>query len=203
MNWADDTAYSLNDLVDGIAAGFIRLENVERWAADQAAASNAEHIEKILKAIRERKTEAMFGRKIGSFINACRLEERTNFLSGTTNRFRYQLTVDPAIVREAALYKKLAADLLFRSPQLQQLEHKGDHILRKIFETFEAQYLCDSEPKMSLFSRRDEQRIRSEPTPKARARLICDHLAGMTDGFAVRTYKRLFDPDFGSIVDLT
>jgi hypothetical protein len=24
----------------------------------------------------------------------------------------------------------------------------------------------------------------------------------MTDGFAIRIYKRLFDPDFGSIVDL-
>ncbi len=35
-----------------------------------------------------------------------------------------------------------------------------------------------------------------------RARIICDYLAGMTDGFAIRIYKRLFDPDFGSIVDL-
>jgi len=24
----------------------------------------------------------------------------------------------------------------------------------------------------------------------------------MTDGFAIRTYKRLFDPEFGSLVDL-
>jgi len=35
-----------------------------------------------------------------------------------------------------------------------------------------------------------------------RARIICDYLAGMTDGFASRAYKRMFDPDFGSIVDL-
>jgi dGTPase len=35
-----------------------------------------------------------------------------------------------------------------------------------------------------------------------RVRLICDYIAGMTDGFAIRTYKRLFDPDFGSLVDL-
>ena len=36
----------------------------------------------------------------------------------------------------------------------------------------------------------------------AKARIICDYLAGMTDSFASRAYKRLFDPDFGSIVDL-
>lgn len=35
-----------------------------------------------------------------------------------------------------------------------------------------------------------------------RAILVCDYIAGMTDGFAVRTYKRLFDPEFGSIADL-
>ena len=35
-----------------------------------------------------------------------------------------------------------------------------------------------------------------------RARFLCDYIAGMTDGFASRTYKRLTDPDFGSIADL-
>ena len=40
------------------------------------------------------------------------------------------------------------------------------------------------------------------PDQIVRARIICDYLAGMTDGFATRIYKRMFDPDFGSIVDL-
>jgi dGTPase len=35
-----------------------------------------------------------------------------------------------------------------------------------------------------------------------RARLVCDAIARMTDSLATRTYKRLFDADFGSIVDL-
>jgi dGTPase len=34
------------------------------------------------------------------------------------------------------------------------------------------------------------------------ARIICDTIATMTDRFAVRTYRRLIDPEFGSIVDL-
>jgi len=43
---------------------------------------------------------------------------------------------------------------------------------------------------------------RAGDDPARRTRIICDYLAGMTDGFAIRIYKRLFDPDFGSIVDL-
>jgi dGTPase len=34
-------------------------------------------------------------------------------------------------------------------------------------------------------------------------RRICDWLAGFTDGMIVRTYRRLFDPEFGSIRDLS
>src|SRR6201982_4217978 len=35
MDWADDTAYCLNDLVDSINAGFLRFERVQRWAEAQ------------------------------------------------------------------------------------------------------------------------------------------------------------------------
>ncbi len=39
--------------------------------------------------------------------------------------------------------------------------------------------------------------------PASDNRRICDFLAGQTDGMVVRTYKRLFDPEFGSFRDLS
>jgi dGTPase len=38
--------------------------------------------------------------------------------------------------------------------------------------------------------------------PAARARLLCDYVSGMTDAYALRSYKRLLDPDYGSISEL-
>jgi dGTPase len=35
-----------------------------------------------------------------------------------------------------------------------------------------------------------------------KARLLCDYISGMTDAYALRSYKRLFDPDYGSISEL-
>ncbi len=35
MDWADDTAYSLNDLTDGIRAGFLNRKQIEDWAEGQ------------------------------------------------------------------------------------------------------------------------------------------------------------------------
>ena len=36
----------------------------------------------------------------------------------------------------------------------------------------------------------------------AKARHVGDYLAGMTDAHAIRFYRRLFDPTFGSLTDL-
>jgi dGTPase len=53
-----------------------------------------------------------------------------------------------------------------------------------------------------LLPRDQHRQALSAEEEAVRARRLCDYVAGMTDGFAVRTYKRLFDPDFGSIIDL-
>ena len=78
MDWADDTAYCLNDLVDSMNAGFLRFERVKRWAEKQnLQGDQARHAEAILSAIREGKAEARFSKKIGSFIRCCSLIERS------------------------------------------------------------------------------------------------------------------------------
>jgi dGTPase len=45
--------------------------------------------------------------------------------------------------------------------------------------------------------------VDAEHSTAGKARRICDWLAGLTDGMIVRTYQRLFDPQFGSIRDLS
>ena len=123
-------------------------------------------------------------------------------MSATTNRYRLQLEIDPAISREAELYKRISIDLVFRSPQLHQLEHKGGYILEKIFESFKDNYVVKDNSTINLLPRDAERNIRNAKDPALRMRLLCDHIAGMTDGFALRTYKRLYDPEFGSLADL-
>ncbi len=202
MDWADDTAYCLNDLVDSINAGFLRLERVERWAADQhLAGDEAKHAEGVLAAIKERKAEPRFGKKIGAFIRATGLCERVNPWSDVTNRYRFGLAVDPAARAEADLYKRISQDLVFDHSQLHQLERKGRVILEGIFNAFADAYLYAPEPTFRLLPESFDRVIRPLQTPRARARVVCDYLAGMTDGFAIRTHKRLFDPNFGSVLD--
>ncbi len=161
MDWADDTAYSLNDLVDSANAGFVTIVQVSRWAADQCQLSNDDTntINNLLEAMHGGNLERVMNRKIGSFVEACQLVERENFMSDVTNRYRYGVELDQQFVREQKLYAQLAVDLVFRSPQVCQLEHKGNHMLTRLFEALEDNYLKGNKPRLSLLSRDFEEEM--------------------------------------------
>jgi dGTPase len=203
MDWADDTAYGLSDIVDSINAGFLRFERVEDWAANQNLKPDEQkHIETVLSAIKERKVEARFSRKIGAFIRATSLVTREGPLSDVSQRYRLNLMVEPEVRAEVDIYKRLCRDLVFRHSQLHQLERKARMILEAIFKAFAEAYLEAKNPPLRLLPESYDSLVRNANGELGRARVLCDYVAGMTDLFATRTYKRLFDPSFGSTVDL-
>ncbi len=203
MDWADDTAYSLNDIIDGCHARFITPGRVEAWAEGQGLnRRQAGLVQQMIRTLREGSTERVFSRKIGDFITACSLGERENFMSDRTNRYAYELGLNPEIVEEANLYKTIAFDLVFDAPELQQLKFKWNFILTKIFTALRENYVDASPARYKMVSERLHHQLTEDRETGEKLRQICDYLAGMTDGFAIRTYKRLFDPDFGSIGDL-
>jgi dGTPase len=77
------------------------------------------------------------------------------------------------------------------SPGVQHLELKGQTMVVAVFETLA------SDPK-ALLPRPTYQRFLAAGGAR---RVICDHLAGMTDGFLLKTYDRLFSPRMGSVFD--
>lgn len=203
MDWADDAAYSLNDIVDGVKAGFLSIERIETWAAGEALdAERQRWLDQLIAAIRGDRLENVFGQKVGDFITACRLRERDNFMSGQTNRYRFELIVAPSADREAACYKKLANDVIFESPQLQQMEHKARRVLFDLWESCWRNYVEKGSRVIKILPPRVGRLVEAENTTAGKARQICDWLASLTDGMIVRTYQRLFDPEFGSIRDL-
>ncbi len=202
MDWADDTAYSLNDVADGVHAGFLTVEKIERWAADNSWAEG-EHLDALLNAIRRGRVESLMGRKIGTFIAAASLVKEEGFMSDLTNRHGFRLVIEEDVLAECKLYKKLLYQLVFRSHQLQQLDRKADFVLTRLFEVLADNYVTSSKTgKFRLLPEAQEERILAAEFESEKARIVCDGIARMTDGVANRTYKRLFDADYGSISDL-
>jgi len=204
MDWADDAAYSLNDIVDGVRAGFLTIERIEGWAAGEAIDAHRQQLlDLLLDAIRGDRLEKTVSQRIGAFITACRLRERDNFMADTTNRYRFELVLSPDVVAEAQFFKKMANDIIFESPQLQQIEHKARRVLFDLWDSTWRNYVACGPRVIRILPPRVGHLIDAEKTEAGKARRICDYLAGMTDGMIIRTYRRLFDPEFGSLRDLS
>jgi dGTPase len=204
MDWADDAAYSLNDIVDGVKAGFLTREKIERWASSEAMdAPQQRWLDELFDAIHADRLESVFSQKIGAFITGCRLRTRENFMSEKTNRYRFELVIGEASEAEAQFFKKLANDIIFESPQLQQIEHKARRVLFDLWRSIWENYVQPGRRVIKILPAHVGKLIDAEETEPGKARQICDYLAGLTDGMIVRTYRRLFDPEFGSIRDLS
>jgi len=202
MDWADDTAYSLNDIIDGVRAGFLTFEKIESWAAERDLRVHDIHlIDELQEAVLADKLEAIFSRKIGKYVRACRLVPREGILSDLTNRHAFGLEIDQDVRLEVSFYKAMATDIIFRSPQLQQMEFRGSSILNHIWDAFLEHYIHPCRRPLRILPKAVSKLLDQASDEEEKLRFICDHLAGMTDGGAMRTFRRLSDPDFSSIVD--
>ena len=82
-------------------------------------------------------------------------------------------------------------DEVILDPSVQHLEFKGQKMVVSVFEAMA------SDPKRLL--PRDAYKTFSASGNDHR--VICDYVAGMTDGYLLKTYERLFSPRMGSVFD--
>jgi len=74
---------------------------------------------------------------------------------------------------------------------VQHLEFKGQKIVVSVFEAL------SSESKSFL----PVDTLKRYQTSEEPTRVVCDHIASMTDAFLLKTYDRLFSPRMGSVFD--
>jgi len=204
MDWADDTAYAINDLVDSISGGFITILKLLKWKEKnlkKITDLQLVYLEEIIEWMKKGNYKPKFGTQIGDSINACNIREIESPFSLNTKRYNYSLIVLDEFVEKVNLYKRISADIVFQSSQLHQIEYKGDKMISSIFNVLEDNYVSDIKD-IRLLPDFSDRIIKIESNPDIRARLVCDQLAGMTDSFAMRNYKRLFDPDYSSLTDV-
>lgn len=203
MDLADDISFGVHDLEDALALrlmgeGDLRSLIPEEECTGFLDALKERYPHEFGNQVYEGLVAALVGdgnrrkrfvnRMIHHFVTHCRIEVDDAF---ETPLLRYRAALPAPQSRFLSALKDAVAKRVIRSAEVQQLEFKGQNMVVAVFEAL------SSDPN-ALLPEKTRERYHASRNPP---RVICDHIAGMTDTFLLKTYERLFSPRMGSVFD--
>jgi dGTPase len=218
MDWADDIAYSVHDLEDGIASGLLQPAT---WKSDQFAetvyrsvaeaprvwvdeeAPSHEEVNAVLGELYDALAEwapeiplDVIRELSRGFINEFVLAGEVVATAPGETLFDFKLEIPKGVRLRNQVLKAITVEYLLRSEITAGVFFKGHEILDRLFQALHDS--CLREPprdRFLLFPRRMRPQLRSaEDSQGDLHRLICDYLAGLTEGQVRKLYARFFEP---------
>jgi dGTPase len=183
---ADDIAYATHDLEDALNLRMVDVEPIHQLIERDQLHEVYPGLKKavdVLRDLRPRdddfksKLKHMFAYLIDAFVRNVQLRQVQDV---TSDRLRWTADLPDELRRLCADLKTLVKEEVIESDTVQTVEWKGQYIVRKLFEAFL------QEPK--LLPKKDRQ-LAEEGNKE---RVVCDHIAGMTDSYAWKTYAKLY-----------
>jgi len=214
MNWADDIAYSTHDLEDGIKAGMIsyeKIEKMEKRVRDEINNRNLtwkdEIWNSVIKQIKELseikgshhyikvKRKEMISKLISDLITSTKVIKRKNYRNYPT-RYWYTLKIPSDKKLKCEMMKCLVWEMIISDPRIATLTRKGQNLVGELFE----QFVSSDEWTDKMFPLDFREKLENEQ--ESRHRVVCDYIAGMTDSYALRMYSRLMESDIQSVFEI-
>ena len=198
MECADDIAYGVHDLEDIVARRMVSSKDVtERLEAvfskygpkigcGKKAVSLTEFRSDLFENSFNRKQ--FIGKLVNLFITSAMVIHETKFQHPL---LRMRVGFKEPISALLEDLKRLTYDLVVQRAEVQQLERRGQRVINQLFGE-----LMRSPKDLIPTTTWDNFNI--EDTDE---RKVCDYIAGMTDSYAEKVYRRLFVPGEGSSRD--
>ncbi len=185
-NFADELAYTTHDLDDGLRSGMITpqmLAGIALWNGMVKAHSWQGPV------LQELERHQMIRHLVGELV--------TDLVGATDARVRESGAASPLDIQKLATnvvgysdgmaeqnreLKKFLYTKLYRHFRVVRMQVKAEHLLTDLFEAFHAESLTLPDHVQQWIEDRGLERT------------ICDHIAGMTDRYAIDEHARLHDP---------
>ncbi|MBE7188128.1 deoxyguanosinetriphosphate triphosphohydrolase [Jatrophihabitans endophyticus] len=212
MDWADDVAYSVHDVEDGVHAGLVRLGDLDDTTASTLCAIAAEQysdepvdrlagvLESLLalptlrdladydgsyvaQAAAKRATSELTGRLAGAAVTAT----RARYGADPLTRYAADLVVPADAAAECALLKAVAVHYVMRRPGTAELQASQRELLTELVAA-----LCDGAP--GTLDPALATAWHEAASDDDRLRVVVDQVAQLTDSSAVAWHARLVRP---------
>ncbi|MFD3562331.1 deoxyguanosinetriphosphate triphosphohydrolase [Streptomyces sp. NPDC058686] len=213
MDWADDVAYSVHDLEDGLHAGHLdpnmlhaepeRRDIYEvaigRYVpADTDPEELAAALDRLLDqewwphgydgtAVAQARLKDATSQLIGRFCLAAEGATRARYGSGRLTRYEAELVVPRAARHECAVLKAVADRYVMQRPQQERLRADQRIVVAELAEALTRRAPDSLDPQFrALFDTAGDDR--------ARKRVIVDQISSLTDASARELHARLTGP---------
>ncbi len=207
MDWADDVAYSVHDLEDGVLAGLVRLEDLRdpderrelaeltsRTYSDRPAAELREALDELLAlpgwpdrydggTATTAALKALASDLIGRFCRAAEVATREAYGDGPLVRYAAQLVVPERERAECALLKAVAARYVMARPGVADAQARERQVVTELVAA-----LCDRPDALGPLSR---EQWTAAADDAARLRAVVDEVASLTDAAAEHLHREL------------
>lgn len=215
MDWADDVAYSVHDLEDGVHARHVNLDTLgfpDRLAeicamtartyspSDPTALAEAfgrlsaqpwwvrgyDGSPRAMAALK-----AMTSALIGRFCRSVEAATRARFGDGPLNRYAAELVVPEDIRQECAFLKGVVAVLVMARPGVAQRQDRERELVDALVAQVLSRGSAELEPPFAAA-------WADAPDDAARLRVVVDQVAALTDTSALAWARRIL-PAFSSV----
>ena len=183
-NLADEVAYNNHDIDDGLRSGLLTLDQM------QEVAFFARHYAEVARQYPQLAPRRAISETIRRMINTLiidltattreRIAAHAPASSDDVRAAPPLAGFSDAVRREADELKKFLFDNLYRHYQVMRMTAKMRRVVRELFVAFQ------EDPRLLPPDYRRDANT-------AQARAISDYIAGMTDRYAIREHRRLFE----------
>lgn len=192
---ADDIAYDTHDIDDGLRAGLLTLEMLDEVPLSRAILTDVRdrypHLDPVRAGheLTRRQITAMVEDVIAT-AGAVLREVAPKDSAAVHDAGRAIVTFSPAMRADEKALKAFLYRNLYRHPAVMDVRAGVDRVVRDLFDVYFADPRAMPEGWREGLDRADD---------RVRARYAADFIAGMTDTYALKEHRRLFDhtPVFG------
>ena len=218
MDWADDIAYSLHDLEDGLSARLLNHRSLVTpevvWRVTQRVRRSAAHlpgasslaeatVQAVLGDLTRRlddgysltpgtaRVREVMGGYVRHFVTATRIEPAPHHDPGSA--FAFTLLAPSALQLECAVLKGITQELILRDQRTGVYARQAVRIVTDLFGVLMDAASHDLDDIRAAILPDDTRRqLHLAAREAERARLVCDFVSGMTDSQASQYHERLF-----------
>lgn len=194
VNLADAIAYNSHDVDDGLRSGFISIEQLRETRLFKTLYSK---VEKDYPKLDNKRTIYEIVRRM--------IDEQIKDLIAESSQLIFKAA--PQSIEDIRQYKgslisfsddmyemhlelkRFLRENLYRHYRVHRMSHKAANVINKLFQAM-LNDLRLLPPEYKHKAQQEEEKNGE----RGRARIVSDYIAGMTDRYAIKEYKRIFDP---------